>query len=82
MNGYLVFMPGSEDKVEAEFPCHYPPAAGSLWAVGSDEPTCADVCAKLGIGSGEPGVVYRIDDYYGHHDRALWQKLAAWSRET
>ena len=82
MNNYLVFMPGGEDKVETEFPRHYPLAAGSLWAVGSDELTCADVCDRLGIGSGESGVVYRIDDYYGHYDRALWQKLAAWSRET
>ena len=82
MNNYLVFMPGGEDKVETEFPRRYPLAAGSLWAVGSDELTCADVCARLGIGSGESGVVYRIDDYYGHYDRALWQKLAAWIRET
>ena len=57
MNNHPVFMPGGEDRVETGFPRHYPLAAGSSWAVGSDELTCADVCARLGIGSGESGVV-------------------------
>ena len=79
MNNFLVFMPGGGHKVEAAFPRHYRLAENSLWAVASSESTCADVCEQLGIGPGEPGVVSRMDEYYGHYDRALWEKLSAWS---
>ena len=81
MNNHLVFMPGGEQKVAEQFPRHYQLAEDSLWAVAGDESTCADVCERLGIGSGEPGVVSRMDEYYGHYDRALWQKLNAWSAQ-
>ncbi len=42
-----------------------------LWAVGSADPTPADLVSELGIGPDLPGVIIKIDSYYGHFDQAL-----------
>lgn len=69
--------------MKASFPQHFPLAEDSLWAVAADENTCVDVCERLGITSigGGPGVVSKIEDYYGFYDRALWEKLNAWKAQ-
>ena len=83
MNNFLVFMPGGSDSVKASFPQPYPLAEDSLWAVAADENTCVDVCERLGITpSGDVwGVVSKIEEYLGFYDRALWQKLNAWTAQ-
>lgn len=82
MHNYLVFMPEGEGKIEKKFPrAHYQLTDG-LWAIGSPLSTCADVCEELGMESGSSGVVVSMHEYYGHFDRALWQKLAAWNLEA
>ena len=82
MNLYLVFMPGGGEKVQATFPDRNYEFTKSLWAVAGKEATCADVCSALGIARGSRGIVSTVSEYYGHFDRALWQKLSAWSSEA
>ena len=56
-------------------------AEGVAWVVAASSPalTTADVCRKLGIDTGgHAGVVMRLGDYYGVHDRTLWEKLDLW----
>lgn len=82
MQNYLVFLPGGERKIEEKFPRAHYRLMDSLWAVGSSLSTCVDVCEELGIEEESPGVVANVHEYYGHFDRALWQKLTAWSLEA
>lgn len=56
---------------------------GVAWAVAGEDLTSADVCAALGIAGGSnpqklPGVVFRLGEFYGRWDAALWQRLDAW----
>ena len=56
---------------------------GVVWAVAGEDLTSADVCAALGIAGGNnaeklPGVVFRLGEFYGRWDAALWQRLDAW----
>ena len=52
---------------------------GSAWVVATIMATSSDVSDSLGF---EPdqrsGVVFKIGEYYGRYDEALWQKLEAW----
>ena len=78
MTLYIVHMPSGKEKVEESFPLHYQ-IDDSLWAIGSDLLTCADVCVRLGGMAGAVGgVVVKFDEFYGRYDPALWQKLKAW----
>jgi len=82
MANYFIFMPGGDDAVKTRFPdTHYHISEG-LWAVASRLRTSADVCEQLGISGGLRGIVVPMEEYYGHYDRALWQKLAAWSASS
>ena len=78
---YLIYMPGGTKQVDQGFPLRHTIAEDSLWAVGSDLLTAADVCQSLGMIPGQGGVVVKFDEYYGLHDVALWDKLRAWGRE-
>ena len=79
MNTYLVYVSSDTGVIPRKFPnsCHK--VAEGLWAVGSQDPTPADLMARLGLGQNMPGVIVKIDSYYGHFDQALWQKLNAWT---
>ena len=76
MNCYLVVADLKQESVRQAFPEQFP-VTDSAWVVAGRESTCAEVCEKLGI-SPEPGMVCKIGDYYGYHDRALWDKIKAW----
>ena len=80
MQRFLVYMPEGSDALEFVFHRHfYEIEKNKLWVVAAaGAQTSADVCKALGIGSGKTGVVIRIDEYFGHYDTALWQKLEAW----
>ena len=82
MQNYLVFMPGGEEAVTQHFPSAHYRLTDGLWAVGSPLETCVDVCTALGVDDPNTMVVAQIDEYYGRYDRALWQKLESWSRQT
>ena len=78
MNTYLIFMPNGAEHVEQEFPLHHTIESDTLWAIGTDLLTCADVWEKF-----EPtdasGVVVKFDEFYGLWNRALWDKIEAWA---
>ena len=78
MQIYLVFMPEGQADVETQFPQNHR-ISENLWAVGSPLSTSAEVCFALGIDEPRTMVVTPMEGYYGHYDRALWQKLGAWS---
>ena len=79
MPRYMIFMPNGTQAVEDNFPLRHTITDHTLWAVGSDLLTCADVAQRLFMGvDGNYGVVVKIDEYYGAYDRALWDKLQAW----
>lgn len=80
MNSYLVFMPGGDEKVGQEFPDAHYRISDDLWAIGSDLPTCVEVCERLGVEDGRRMVVVPMSEYYGRFDRALWQLLDSWNR--
>ena len=80
MRSYLVFMtPGlATREAQKKFETIHYQFSDSLFAVGSSAQTPAELSERLGIGESCPGVVVAMDQYYGHFDRALWQKLEAW----
>lgn len=80
MNCYLVFMPEGTEKLEQAFPNTHYEISADFWAIGSDLPTCVDVCQHLGIEDEQRMVVVSMSDYYGRFDRALWQRLDSWSK--
>lgn len=80
MNSYLVFMREANGTVGREFPEAHYQIGDDLWAIGTDLPTCVDVCERLGIEGGQSMVVVPMTEYYGRFDRALWQRLDSWSK--
>ena len=80
MNCYLVFMKDGKERIEETFPTAHFWIDENLWAIGSEVPTCVDVCELLGIDTDNRMIVVPMNDYYGRFDRALWQRLEAWSR--
>lgn len=84
MKRYVVIVPTGEIEqqfVAATFPDNYELLPRTVWVVGGQQATCADVCEVLGIGRGKCGVVTKMDDYYGLYDRALWEKANAWEAQ-
>ena len=81
MNRFVVYLPDGEGVLERHFPNNHV-LNDDLWAIAASEFTCAEISEKLGIqtpsGGDRTGVVFRIEDYYGFFDRALWEKLNAW----
>ena len=75
---YLVHLPNGTDRLTNTFPFHYTLTEGSLWAIASDLLTCADVCQRLGMVSGQGGVVVKFEEYYGVYDPAFWDALRVW----
>lgn len=86
MKRYVVIVPAGEVNaadVTETFPDNYELLPGKVWAVGAPQATCVEVCELLGIGlGGKPGVVTKMDDYYGFYDRALWEKANAWGAQS
>ena len=80
MQNYLVFLPEGGRRVEEVFPDSHHRIADDLWAVGSRLRTCVEVCDALGLDDPHTMVVVPMNEYYGRFDRALWQKLEAWSK--
>ena len=78
---YLVYMPDAKDTIESVFTDHHNVADG-FWVVNTPISTCAAVCEKLETGENRLGVVFSLNEYYGYYDRALWQKLDAWSQAS
>ena len=66
--------------VEKTFPKDDRIAIGDdRWLVRSDDSTCMFVWDRL-IGEDEPpaiGIVFAVHGYYGRHDSATWEWLAA-----
>ena len=83
MYNYLVYMPGGKEELEEQFPRACYRLTDGLWAVGSPFRTPTEVCEQLGVneGDGRTMVVVSMEEYYGRYDRALWQKLNAWSAQ-
>ena len=79
MARYLVFVPNAPGVVEHSFPERYRLDEG-MWAVRSSLATCSEVHEHLALGPDRAGVVIKITEYYGHYDRALWEKLESWSQ--
>ena len=75
---------GVADAIAAKYPSEYQEIVpGVAWAVAGEDLTTADVCAALGIAGGSnpqnlSGVVFRLGEFYGRWDPALWQRLDVW----
>ena len=82
LNCYLVFMPKEDERVVQTFKDTHHPIASHLWAVATPIATCVEVCESLGIHDELNMIVVPMSEYYGRHDRALWQKLEAWREEA
>ena len=80
MNTSLVYVASDSGVIPEKFPSNCCKVAEGHWAVGSHEPRPADLMERLGMGQNLPGVIVKIDSYYGHFDQALWQKLNSWTR--
>ena len=81
MKSYLVFL-GSDrasHDIQGKFETIHYKFSENLFAVGSSAQTPAELCERIGIGATCPGVVVAMNQFYSHFDKALWQKLDAWS---
>ena len=81
MNSYLISAESiGAEKLKALFQPEnvFQVNPSGVWAVGTNLPTASDVSNAVGIGDGVRGVVFKISEFYGWHDEALWQKLNAW----
>ena len=83
MNVYFVI--SSDERVVEKITDDYPQTKYKLfdnvWAISDELGNAVDVSERLGIGEGyggHTGVVLRLDNYYGHFNGALWQKVNAW----
>lgn len=94
MNVYLAIIPPDsidQKELDSKFPKNQPVIPG-VWVVAGTHDTCADVSAELGIIKENPslfegqgtrwGVVVKVEEYYGYFDRALWDKIDAWRRDS
>lgn len=83
MRNYLVLIQNNSDSqgVQERFETLHYRFSETLFAVGSDAPTPADLCERLGINAECPGIAVGMDRCYGHFDMALWQKLDAVNRK-
>ena len=83
MNCFIAILPPDSsyelNNVAESFPMHHEVLSDRVWAVAGHQTTCAEVCKELGIGEkGVPGVVIKMDEYYGFFDRALWDHINNW----
>ena len=74
---------GLADAIASEYPAaHQEIVPGVAWAVAGEDLTSADVCQSLGIAGGgdarNSGLVFRLGEYYGRWDPALWQRFDVW----
>lgn len=81
MNCYLVVSPNVDDETLAKaFADFYTVPPKGAWVVASALGTSADVCNALGLTAdlARNRIVVRLDDYYGFHNKDLWDRIAAW----
>lgn len=89
MNCYLVAIPPDsavqEDSIRKQFPERHWLVQERVWIVAGSQPTCIDVCKRLGIGpkggTDAIGIVIKMNEYNGFAQRTLWEKLNVWEDE-
>ena len=63
--------------VREKFPNCYEVRSG-VWAVASELETSAQVSDLMGFLKPQTGIVFKITQFYGYYDKALWESLNAW----
>ena len=83
MNRYFVVSNTLEDSRVQEIAHDCYKLRDGVWAIASTQSTCYDVVRQLGMTDSKEndGVVLRVGEFYGLFNPALWDKLAAWSRQ-
>ena len=78
MNIYLIVGTATEDShVRSIFSDCYSVRSG-VWAVATELETCAEVSSAMGFDKNNTGIAFRLSEYYGVYDKALWQLIEAW----
>ena len=89
MNCYLIALPPDSvvggDSIQKNFSERHVLVQEGVWIVAGSQPTCADVCRALGIGSkgraDAIGIVLKMSEYNGFAERTLWERLNVWGEE-
>ena len=83
MNVFCVFTSDEtvHKAIAREYSNYHHKLFDDVWAIADKEADSVDVSQRLGIGEnsgGGVGVIVRLDNYYGHFNGALWQKVNTW----
>lgn len=80
MKVYMVFMEKKPEDIKSAV-VDFIELDSNVWIVASDLKTSSEVTEALGIGDGNRGIVTKFTEYYGFHNKSIWQKVEAWKDE-